>query len=151
MRKNCAIKETVTSDEFFRSNHFIFIVSSLAPSKLSRLQRWILLTAYRGILEAGSNEPTKRDAHYGYYGRVHLLRIEVLRDYFNMPIRAQRKGYGGQYLVIDMSKTDPEKANAPRTALTRSLRRLKTRGLISGSITLTAKGIAAAKELTTAM
>jgi hypothetical protein len=40
-----------------------------------------------------------------------------------------------------------EKANAARTSLSRSLRRLKERGLISDSIRMTFQGIGIAKEL----
>ena len=48
---------------------------------------------------------------------------------------------------IDNSTVGPEKANAARTSLSRSLKRLKERGLISDSIKLTARGIDVAKEL----
>ena len=113
---------------------------------LSPLQRWILLEAYCEIVKAGSNVPTK-------YRRicclppVHLLRIYVLRDYFKIPLRTQRNDYGHKWLVIDNSTVGPEKANAARTSLSRSLKRLKERGLISDSIKLTARGIDVAKEL----
>jgi hypothetical protein len=78
---------------------------------------------------------------------VHLLRIYVLRDYFKIPLRTQRNDYGHKWLVVDDSAVGREKANAARTSLSRSLRRLKERGLISDSIRLTLRGIAIAKEL----
>jgi len=51
-------------------------------------------------MEAGSDEPQE-------YRRtdslppVHLLRIEVLRDYFGIPLRTQKNDYGHKWLVID--------------------------------------------------
>jgi hypothetical protein len=114
--------------------------------KLSRLQRWILLEAYWGIVEAGSDEP-KKYRRISDLPAVHLLRIYVLRDYFKIPLRTQRNDYGHKWLVIDNSEVGPEKANAARTSLSRSLRRLKERGLISDSIRLTLRGIDIAKEL----
>src|SRR6516225_9307312 len=45
----------------------------ISSRKLSRLQRWILLAAYRGILEVGRDEPTKRDLRCSYYSPVHLV------------------------------------------------------------------------------
>jgi len=116
--------------------------------KLSRLQRWILIEAYCEILDAGSNEPRK-------YRRgsdlpaVHLLRIYILRDYFSIPLRTQRNDYGHKWLVIDRTTVGAEKANAARTSLSRSLRRLKERGLISDSIRLTLRGIDVANGLWT--
>src|SRR6202521_2132925 len=118
--------------------------------KLSPLQRWILIKAYAEIVEAGSNEP-KKYRRTGYLPPVHLLRINVLRDYFNIPLRTQRNDYGHKWLVIDDATAGPEKANAARTSLSRSLRRLKERGLISDSIRLTLRGIDIAKELSAKM
>jgi hypothetical protein len=121
-----------------------------SEQKLSSLQRWILIEAYAEIVEAGSYEPKK-------YRRticlppVHLLRIYVLRDYFNIPLRTQKNDYGHKWLVIDNATVGPEKANAARTSLSRSLRRLKERGLISDSIRLTLRGIYIAKELSAKM
>jgi hypothetical protein len=112
---------------------------------LSRLQRWILDKAYCGIIEAGSDEPQE-------YRRadslppVHLLRIEVLRDYFGIPLRTQKNDYGHKWLVIDNLTAGPKRANAARTSLSRSLKRLRIRGLISDSITLTPRGIDVAKR-----
>jgi hypothetical protein len=114
--------------------------------KLSALQRWILIKAYSEIVEAGSNEP-KKYRRTGYLPPVHLLRIKVLRDYFNIPLRTQKNDYGHKWLVIDNATAGSEKANAARTSLSRSLRRLKERGLISDSIRLTLRGIAIAKVL----
>jgi len=114
--------------------------------KLSRLQRWILVEAYCEIIEAGSCEPRKY-RRTSYLPAVHLLRIYVLRDYFNIPLRTQRNDFGHKWLVIDDAAVGPEKANAARTSLSRSLRRLKERGLISDSIRLTLRGIDVAKEL----
>jgi hypothetical protein len=50
-------------------------------------------------------------------------------------------------LLIIAAKADPKKANSARSSLTRALRRLRARGLISGNIRLTAQGITVAKEL----
>jgi hypothetical protein len=119
-----------------------------SEQKLSSLQRWILIEAYAEIVGAGSSKPKK-------YRRticlppVHLLRIYVLRDYFNIPLRTQKNDYGHKWLVVDNATVGPEKANAARTSLSRSLRRLKERGLISDSICLTLRGIYIAKELST--
>ena len=118
--------------------------------KLSALQRWILIKAYAEIVEAGSNEP-KKFRRTAYLAPVHLLRINVLRDYFNIPLRTQRNDYGHKWLVIDDATAGPEKANAARTSLSRSLRRLKERGLISDSIRLTLRGIEIAKVLSAKM
>jgi hypothetical protein len=114
--------------------------------KLSPLQRWILIEAYSEIIKAGSDEPKKyrRSSHLP---PVHLLSIYVLRDYFNIPLRTQRNEYAHKWLVVDKATVGPEKANAARTSLSRSLRRLKVRGLISDSIRLTPRGISVAKEL----
>jgi hypothetical protein len=117
-----------------------------SEEKLSRLQRWILVEAYCEIVEAGSNEP-KKYRRIGDLPAVHLLRIYVLRNYFNIPVRTQRNDYGNKWLVIDRATIGAEKANAARTSLSRSLRRLKERGLISDSIRLTLRGIDVAKEL----
>ena len=115
---------------------------------LSPLQRWILLEAYCEIIKAGSNVPTKY-RRISCLPPVHLLRIYVLRDYFKIPLRTQRNDFGHKWLVIDNSTVGREKANAARTSLSRSLRRLKERGLISDSIKLTPRGIDVAKELST--
>jgi hypothetical protein len=117
-----------------------------SEQKLSALQRWILIKAYAEIVASGSNEP-KKYRRTGYLPPVHLLRIQVLRDYFDIPLRTQRKDYGHKWLVIDNAMAGPEKANAARTSLSRSLRRLKERGLISDSIRLTLRGINIAKIL----
>ena len=117
---------------------------------LSPLQRWILLEAYCEIIKAGSNEPTKY-RRISCLPPVHLLRIYVLRDYFKIPLRTQRNDYGHKWLVIDNATAGPEKAIAARTSLSRSLRRLKERGLISDSIRLTLRGIDIAKELSAKM
>jgi hypothetical protein len=132
--------------------------------KLSKLQRWILTTAYNEITKSGSTQPTvreKSDPRWGHKDRrSHLLSIEVLRDYFNMPVREQR-GASGHWLVIDGAAgrriypwmdgqpADPKEANAARSSLSRALRRLEQRGLIDqrGEITLTPRGIEVAKEL----
>jgi hypothetical protein len=114
--------------------------------KLSRLQRWILLEAYAEIVKAGSVEPTEH-RRTRYFPPVHLLRIDVLRDYFKIPVRTRRKDYVHRWLVIDSREAGQERANAARTSLTRSLRRLKERELISDSITLTSRGIEVAKAL----
>jgi hypothetical protein len=118
--------------------------------KLSALQRWILIKAYAEIVEAGSNEPNKY-RRTSYLPPVHLLRINVLRDYYDIPLRTQRNDYGHKWLVIDDATAGAEKANAARTSLSRSLRRLKERGLISDSIRLTIRGIDLAKELSAKM
>jgi hypothetical protein len=117
-----------------------------SEQKLSALQRWIMIKAYAAIVESGSNEP-KKYRRTGYLPPVHLLRIEVLRDYFNIPLRTQRNDYGHKWLVIDNAAAGPKKANAARTSLSRSLKRLKKRGLISDSIRLTLRGIEIAQEL----
>jgi hypothetical protein len=114
--------------------------------KLSALQRWILIKAYAEIVASGTNEP-KKYRRTGYLPPVHLLRIKVLRDYFNIPLRTQKNDYGHKWLVIDGATAGPERANAARTSLSRSLKRLKERGLISDSIRLTLRGIQIAKEL----
>src|ERR1700719_839014 len=121
-----------------------------SEQKLSALQRLILVKAYSEIVEAGSSEP-KKYRRTGYLPPVHLLRINVLRDYFNIPLRTQRNDYGHKWLVIDNATAGPEKANAARTSLSRSLRRLKARGPIPDSIRLTLQGIAIAKELSAKM
>jgi hypothetical protein len=121
-----------------------------SEQKLSALQRWILIKAYSEIVEAGSNEP-KKYRRTGYLPPVHLLRIKVLRDYFNIPLRTQKNDYGHKWLVIDNATAGSEKANAARTSLSRSLRRLKERGLISDSIRLTLRGIDIAKVLSAKM
>jgi len=121
-----------------------------SEQKLSALQRWILVKAYSEIVEAGSNEP-KKYRRTGYLPPVHLLRIKVLRDYFNIPLRTQKNDYGHKWLVIDNATAGAEKANAARTSLSRSLRRLKERGLISDSIRLTLRGIDIAKVLSAKM
>ena len=121
-----------------------------SEQKLSALQRWILIKAYAEIVEAGSNEP-KKYRRSGYLPPVHLLRINVLREYFDIPLRTQRNDYGHKWLVIDNATVGSEKANAARTSLSRSLRRLKERGLISDSIRLTIRGIDIAKELSAKM
>jgi hypothetical protein len=118
--------------------------------KLSALQRWILVKAYAEIVESGTNEP-KKYRRIGYLPPVHLLRIKVLRDYFDIPLRTKRNDYRHKWLVIDNATAGPEKANAARTSLSRSLRRLKERGLISDSIRLTFRGIQIAKELSAKM
>ena len=118
--------------------------------KLSALQRCILVKAYAEIIESGTNEP-KKYRRTGYLPPVHLLRIKVLRDYFNIPLRTQKNDYGHKWLVIDNATAGAEKANAARTSLSRSLRRLKERGLISDSIRLTLRGIQIAKELSAKM
>jgi hypothetical protein len=118
--------------------------------RLSALQRWILIKAYAEIVKSGSNEPRKY-RRTGYLPPVHLLRIQVLRDYFDIPLRTQRNDYGHKWLVIDNAMAGPEKANAARTSLSRSLRRLKERGLISDSIRLTFRGIGIAKVLSAKM
>ena len=123
-------------------------VSSMdTEPKLSHLQRWILVEAYKEIVKVGSVEPTKRSNIAWPDLPAHLLRIEVLRDYFKLPVREHHKEFGDYYWVIDTANVAPAKANAARTALTRSLGRLKDRGLISNSITLTARGIEVAKGL----
>jgi hypothetical protein len=89
---------------------------------ISQLQRWILNKAYCGIMEAGSDEPQElRRADSS--PPVHLLRIEVLRDYFGIPLRTQKNDYGHKWLVIDNLTAGPKKANAARTSLSRSLKR----------------------------
>jgi hypothetical protein len=117
-----------------------------SQQKLSALQRWILIKAYAEIIESGSNEP-KKYRRTGYLPPVHLLRIKVLRDYFDIPLRTKRNDYRHKWLVIDNATAGPQKASAARTSLSRSLRRLKERGLISDSIRLTRRGIQIAKEL----
>jgi hypothetical protein len=117
-----------------------------SEQKLSALQRWIMIQAYAEIVESGSDEP-KKYRRTGYLPPVHLLRIKVLRDYFHIPLRTQRNDYGHKWLVIDSAAAGLEKANAARTSLSRSLRRLKERGLISDSIRLTRRGIEIAQEL----
>src|ERR1700676_1044106 len=78
-----------------------------SEQKLSALQRWILIKAYAEIVESGSNEP-KKYRRTGYLPPVHLLRIKVLRDYFNIPLRTQRNDYGHKWLVIDNATAGPE-------------------------------------------
>src|ERR1700676_3120887 len=90
-----------------------------SEQKLSALQRWILIKAYAEIIESGSNEP-KKYRRTGYLPPVHLLRIKVLRDYFNIPLRTQRNDYGHKWLVIDDATAGNQKANAARTSLRRS-------------------------------
>lgn len=114
--------------------------------KLSRLQRWILTRAYNEILETGSEEPRKF-RRTSDLPPVHLLRIHILRDYFKIPLRTRRNDYANKWLVIDDAAVEPEKAKAARTSLSRSLRRLKLRGLISDAIRLTPRGIDVAKDL----
>jgi hypothetical protein len=121
-----------------------------SEQKLSALQRWILIKAYAEIVESGSSEP-KIYRRTGYLPPVHLLRINILRDYFDIPLRTQRNDYGHRWLVIDNATAGPERANAARTSLSRSLRRLKERGLISDSIRLTLRGIDLAKVLSAKM
>jgi hypothetical protein len=121
-----------------------------SEQKLSALQRWILIKAYAEIVESGSNEP-KIYRRTGYLPPVHLLRVNVLQDYFNIPLRTKRNDYRHKWLVIDYATAGPERANAARTSLSRSLRRLKERGLISDSIRLTLRGIDIAKELSAKM
>ncbi len=117
-----------------------------SKQKLSPLQRWILTEAYFRIIAARSDEP-KSYRRAGYLPPVHLLRIYVLRDYFKIPLRTQKNDYTHKWLVVDKTAVGSEKAQAARTSLSRSLRRLKERGLISDSIRLTHRGINVAKEL----
>jgi hypothetical protein len=117
-----------------------------SKQKLSPLQRWILTEAYFGIIAARSDEP-KIYRRAGHLPPVHLLRIYVLRDYFKIPLRTQKNDYAHRWLVVDKAAVGSEKAQAARTSLSRSLRRLKERGLISDSIRLTHLGINVAKEL----
>jgi hypothetical protein len=121
-----------------------------SEQKLSAFQRWILIKAYAEIVESGSNAATKY-RRTGYLPPVHLLRIQVLRDYFDIPLRTQRNDYGHKWLVIDNAMAGPERAHAARTSLSRSLRRLKERGFISDSIRLTLRGIDIAKVLSAKM
>ena len=93
---------------------------------------------------AGTDQPTKTTQQGG---KVHLLRIDVVRDYFKLPVRDKSWWHKRGNLVIDGSAVDPKRANAARTALTRTLRLLKQRGLISGDITLTTEGMEVAKTL----
>jgi hypothetical protein len=124
-----------------------------SEEKLSRLQRWILLEAYRGILKAGTEEPTKERIGpwiTTHTTMVHLLRVDVFRDYFGLPVRKRYKWtLSHNHLVLD-GTVDLRKAHTARSALTRSLTRLKKRGLISDDITLTSRGIEVAKELAVA-
>ena len=117
-----------------------------SKQKLSPLQRWILTEAYFEIIEEGSEKP-KKYRRTNRLPAVHLLRIYILRDYFKIPTRTRRNDYSHKWLVVDQAAIGPEKAQAARTSLSRSLRRLKQRGLISDSIRLTRRGIDVAKEL----
>jgi hypothetical protein len=122
----------------------------MSEAKLSRLQRWILVTAYQEILKAGTDQPTKKKVGPWILSRstkVHLLRVEVFRDYFKLPVRERSVWKSGSPLVLDGS-TDLKKANAARSSLSRAMRRLRDRGQVTDDdITLTERGIAVAKEL----
>jgi hypothetical protein len=122
------------------------LITSLTnmEKKLSHFERWILIEAYREILKAGTDQPTKTTQKLA---KVHLLRIDVVRDYFKLPIRERSRWHLRGNMVIDGAAVDPKRANAVRTALTRTLRLLKRRGLISGDITLTREGMMIAKDL----
>jgi hypothetical protein len=89
--------------------------SRLHRSKLSRLHRWILLTAYTHILEAGTIDP-REFPHEG-----HLLRAEVFRDYYDLPMRQnETPSYRSPLFFIDTSYVSPAKSNAVHFALTRT-------------------------------
>jgi hypothetical protein len=92
-----------------------------AEKKLSQLQRWILKAAYAAIVEAGTEEPQRRDARNGFdlNDRGHLLRVEVMRDYFGLPVHLINTNIGGfeSYLSIDTLAADREKANAAPVTL----------------------------------
>jgi hypothetical protein len=122
----------------------------MSEVKLSHLQRWILMTAYQEILKAGTEQPTRKKQGPWIWSnstKVHLLRVDVFRDYFKLPIRSRSVSDIDSPLVLDGS-TDLKQANAARSSLTRALRRLRDRGLVTNNdITLTEKGIAVAKEL----
>jgi hypothetical protein len=124
----------------------------MSQTKLSHLQRWILLSAYEGIVATGIEEPTKKKVSpwrsYRMAKNVHLLRADVFQGYFKLPLRG-RSLYEPDppFLVLD-GRENQKKANAARSSLTRALRRLRKRGLTTDNdITLTAEGIEVAKGL----
>jgi hypothetical protein len=125
----------------------------MSEVKLSRLQRRILVTAYQEILKAGTDQPTKKKIGPWTLSRstnVHLLRTDVFRDFFKLPVRKRSMWKGHNNPVVLDGATDLKKANAARSSLSRALRRLRERGLVTDDdITLTEKGIAVAKELAT--
>jgi hypothetical protein len=51
-------------------------------------ERWILVKAYQEILKAGTDQPTKTKQDGT---KVHLLRIDVVRDYFRLPVREKSR------------------------------------------------------------
>ena len=122
----------------------------MSEVKLSRLQRWILVAAYQEILKAGTDQPTKKKIGPWTLSRstnVHLLRVDVFRDYFKLPVRGRSRWDSASALVLDGS-ADLKKANAARSSLSRAMRRLRERALVTDNdITLTERGIAVAKEL----
>ena len=102
-------------------------------TKLSKLQRWILEKAYAAIIEAGTIEPQKINWRDGYdHTKAHLLRVEVMRDYFGLPVHLITSFQTApfRYLSLDTKRADTKQANAARVALARSLRRLEERGLV---------------------
>ena len=123
----------------------------MSEVKLSRLQRWILVTAYQGILKAGTDQPTKEKFGPWILSRstkVHLLRTDVFRDYFKLPIRGRSVWKSSNNPLVLDGSADLKKANSARSSLSRAMRRLRDRGLVTDDeITLTERGIAVAKEL----
>jgi hypothetical protein len=123
----------------------------MSEVKLSRLQRWILATAYQEIMKAGTDQPTKKKIGPWTLSRssnVHLLRVDVFRDYFKLPIRNRSVWKSSNNPLVLDGSTDLKKANAARSSLSRAMRRLRDRSLVTNEdITLTEKGIAVAKEL----
>jgi hypothetical protein len=123
----------------------------MSEVKLSRLQRWILVAAYQEILKAGTDQPTKKKVGpwtLSHSTAVHLLRVDVFRDYFKLPLRGRSLWDSNPpFLVLD-GRENLKKANAARSSLSRAIRRLRDRGPVTDDdITLTEKGIAVAKEL----
>ncbi len=71
----------------------------------------------------------------------------MFRDYFKLHVRGSSVWQSNTPLVLD-GRENLKKANAARSSLSRAMRRLRDRGLVTNDdITLTEKGIAAAKEL----
>jgi hypothetical protein len=123
----------------------------MSEVKLSRLQRWILVTAYQEIVKAGTTEPTKEKIGpwmLYHSTTVHLLRVDVFRDYFKLPIRSRSVWKSSNNPLVLDGSADLKKANSVRSSLSRAMRRLRDRGLVTDDdITLTEKGITVAKEL----
>lgn len=95
----------------------------MTVSKLSRLQRFILERACKNrITESRGPDSKGADLYYS----------EVLAGFFGFPTHHAdlRKSIGGH--KFDIGKIGPRKYNAAQAAISRTMLRLMTRGLVVG-------------------